>query len=113
MDAAILAVGTELLGSLRLDTNSLRMAHILRVYGVDLKAKSVAGDDESEIARQLLFLMDRARLVLVTGGLGPTADDVTREGVARAFGRDLEFDEDILSEIARRFRAFGMTMPTF
>ena len=111
MDAAILAVGTELLGSRRLDTNSLRMAHILRVYGVDLKAKSVAGDDEGEIARQLLFLMDRARLVLITGGLGPTADDVTREGVARAFDRELDFDEDILSDIARRFRAFGMAMP--
>lgn len=111
MDAAILAVGTELLGTERLDTNSLRMADILRVYGVDLKAKSVAGDDAAEIARQLQFLMEGAQLILVSGGLGPTADDVTREAVAQCLGRDLLFEPRILEEIERRFAAFGWEMP--
>ena len=111
MNAAILAVGTELLGSERLDTNSLRLAGILRVYGVDLKAKSVSGDDIEEIADQLRFLMERASLIIVSGGLGPTADDVTREGVASALGRELRFEPEILSSIERRFAAFGSDMP--
>ncbi|HEY4563552.1 MAG TPA: molybdopterin-binding protein, partial [Thermoanaerobaculia bacterium] len=87
MKAAILAVGSELLGTDRLDTNSLALTALLDRYGAELAAKAVIGDSEAEIAAELRSLLSRADLILITGGLGPTADDVTREAVAAALGR--------------------------
>jgi nicotinamide-nucleotide amidase len=112
MRAAILAVGSELLGTDRLDTNSLRLTAVLDRHGVELAKKSVAGDSEEEIADELRHLLDRVDLVLVTGGLGPTADDVTREATALALGRTLEFDESVLARIEKRFRDHGIVMPS-
>lgn len=111
MRAAILAVGSELLGTDRLDTNSLRLTALLDRYGVELRRKSVAGDCEEDIAEELRVLLSKVDLVLVTGGLGPTADDVTREAVAAALGRGLRFDPQILEGIERRFREHGRQMP--
>lgn len=111
MKAAILAVGSELLGTVRLDTNSLRLTKVLDRHGVELRAKGVLGDSEEEIAAELRRLLDRYEVVLVTGGLGPTADDVTREAAAAAFGRGLHTDEEILAGIERRFRDLGWRMP--
>ena len=112
MRAAILAVGSELLGTDRLDTNSLRLTGLLERHGVELVKKSVVGDSEEEIAGELRHLLDRVDLVLVTGGLGPTADDVTREATAIALGRTLEADESVLERIEKRFRDHGMVMPS-
>ena len=89
MRAAILAVGSELLGADRLDTNSLRLTESLLLHGVALGHKSVVGDDPEEIAAALKLALDRCQLVVMTGGLGPTRDDVTREGIAAATGRPL------------------------
>jgi len=111
MKAAILAVGSELLGTERLDTNSLRLTKVLDRHGVELRAKGVLGDAEEEIAAELRRLLDRYDLVLVTGGLGPTADDVTREAAAAALGRGLHTDEDVVAQIERRFRDLGWPMP--
>lgn len=111
MRAAILAVGSELLGTDRLDTNSLRITGVLDRYGVELRRKSVLGDSEEDIAAELRSLFGSVDLVLVTGGLGPTADDVTREAVAAALGRDLRLDAEILAGIERRFQEHGMRMP--
>lgn len=111
MHAAILAIGSELLGTDRLDTNSLRLAEVLQRHGVELVAKGVVGDDRGRIAGEVVRLAALADLVLITGGLGPTADDLTREGVADAFGLELRLDEEIVAEIERRFRAFGRRMP--
>lgn len=111
MEAAILAVGSELLGTDRLDTNSLRLAGVLERFGVTLRRKAVAGDDEAEIAGELGRLVERFELVLVTGGLGPTADDLTREATARALGRRLRLDPEILATIERRFAEHGLQMP--
>ena len=86
MRAAILAVGTELLSTDRIDTHSLWLAEPLERHGVHLVRKAVVADEESEIAAEIASALERAELVLVTGGLGPTADDVTREGCARALG---------------------------
>ena len=83
MRASILAVGDELLGTDRLDTNSLALTEVLRRRGVELVSKAVVGDDVVVIAEALDALRERAELLLVTGGLGPTRDDLTREGVAR------------------------------
>jgi nicotinamide-nucleotide amidase len=109
--AAILAVGSELLGTDRLDTNSLRLTAALAAHGFELVRKAVVGDSEEEIARELRSLVGRVELVVVTGGLGPTADDVTREAAAAALGRRLVFDEEILRRIEARFREHGLRMP--
>lgn len=111
MDAAVLAVGSELLGTDRLDTNSLALAEVLERHGVALAAKAVVGDDEARIADEISHLMETADLLLVTGGLGPTADDVTRTAVARALGRRIRFDETVVEEIRGKFERLGRTMP--
>ncbi|MEO8505156.1 MAG: competence/damage-inducible protein A [Acidobacteriota bacterium] len=103
MRAIIIAVGTELLGTDRLDTNSLRLTETLLRHGVELRRKVVVGDSESEIAAQIRLAAAECEVLLVTGGLGPTADDVTREATAAAFGRGLIFDESILKVIEERF----------
>ena len=110
MRAIIVAVGSELLGTDRLDTNSLRLTERLLRYGVALRRKVVVGDDEAEIAAEIGRALGDAELVLVSGGLGPTADDVTREATAAALGRELVFDEQILRRIERRFERMGRKM---
>jgi nicotinamide-nucleotide amidase len=111
MKAAILAVGSELLGSDRLDTNSLALTALLDRYGVELRRKAVIGDSEGEVAAELRHLLPRVELVLITGGLGPTADDVTREAVAAALGRGLHLDAEVLAALESRFQSLGWTMP--
>jgi nicotinamide-nucleotide amidase len=111
MKAAILAVGSELLGTDRLDTNSLRLTGLLARYGVELRRKAVIGDSEEEIASELRSLLERVDLILITGGLGPTADDVTREAVAAALGRGLHQDDEVLATLERRFQSLGWRMP--
>ena len=111
MKAAILAVGSELLGTDRLDTNSLRLTHLLERYGVQLRQKGVVGDSIEDISAELHALASKYDLVLVTGGLGPTSDDVTREAASLAFDRGLRLDEQLLASLQRRFREFGREMP--
>jgi nicotinamide-nucleotide amidase len=111
MKAAILAVGSELLGTDRLDTNSLHITKALERHGAELRFKGVCGDSEEEVAAALRSAMEKVDVVLVTGGLGPTADDVTREAAAAAFGRGLHVDSEVLVDIERRFRDHGLRMP--
>ncbi|HJX26856.1 MAG TPA: molybdopterin-binding protein, partial [Thermoanaerobaculia bacterium] len=111
MRAAILAVGSELLGTGRLDTNSLRLTKVLDRHGVELRAKTVLGDSVEDIAAELRRLLGLYEVVLVTGGLGPTADDVTREATAAALGRGLHDDEEVMTAIEERFRALQRRMP--
>ncbi len=111
MRAAILAVGTELLGTDRLDTNSLRLTESLERHGFDLVTKAVIGDGEAAISGELERLLEMADVVLVSGGLGPTADDVTREAAAHVLGRELVHDPAVLAELEAKFRAYGMEMP--
>lgn len=111
MKAGILAVGSELLGADRLDTNSLRLTETLERHAVELVGKQVVGDDPERIIAALNALAGSADLVLVSGGLGPTADDVTREAVARAVGRALREDPVIVDEIRRKFESLGRAMP--
>jgi len=111
MKAAILAVGSELLGTDRLDTNSLKLTALLERHGAELRRKAVIGDSEAEIAAELRNLLPSVDLILITGGLGPTADDVTREAVAAALGRGLHLDGEVLAAIERRFQSLGWQMP--
>lgn len=111
MDAAILAVGSELLGSMHVDTNSLTVANALERFGVMVTRKSVVGDDPEAIGSELDFALKHADVVVITGGLGPTEDDVTKEAVAERLRLQLVDDRAILEEIEEKFRIRGLRMP--
>jgi nicotinamide-nucleotide amidase len=109
--AACLAVGSELLGDARLDSNSLRITAELCSLGVRVVEKRVVGDSADRIARAIVELFDRVDLLVLTGGLGPTADDVTRDAVARALGRELRPSKEVESWIRARYAAHDRVMP--
>jgi len=111
MQAAWIAVGTELLGTARLDTNALTVTALLRRHGVELRRKAVVGDLQEDLARELKSLLGAYDLVVVCGGLGPTADDVTREAVAWACGRELVHEPSVVADIEEKFRRIGRRMP--
>ena len=111
MNAEIIAVGSELLGPHRLDTNSLFITNQLNRLGIEVRQKTVVGDDEAQIAAAMGAALERAEIVVVMGGLGPTADDLTRESVARLLGRRLSRDARVAEVIENRFRVRGFTMP--
>lgn len=109
--AACIAVGSELLSDAKLDHNSLEITRVLETFGFDVAEKRVVGDDIERIAASIRELLARCEVVVVTGGLGPTADDVTREAVARALGRELRFDAEIESWLRKRYEKVGRTLP--
>jgi nicotinamide-nucleotide amidase len=109
--AEIVAVGTELLTPFRADTNSLWLTARLNEIGIEVRRKTVAGDDVEDLAAIVSEARERSDLLVTTGGLGPTADDVTRDAVARALGRELVLDEEALAAIRERFERRGMRMP--
>src|SRR6478609_1522796 len=103
MKASILAVGSEMLTPFRVDTNSLFITERLNAIGYDVRLKAVVGDDVGELARQLAETLTWAGLIVITGGLGPTEDDVTRDAVAQVLGAPLDVDERIVDHIRERF----------
>ncbi len=109
--AACIAVGSELLGPAKLDRNSLRITEVLARRGVEVVEKRVVGDSRRRLAAAISDLLDRVDVVVVTGGLGPTADDVTREAVADALGRGLEHDPEVAGWVRERYRAQGREVP--
>jgi nicotinamide-nucleotide amidase len=109
--AEIIAVGSELLGSTRLDTNSLYIASRLAGLGIELHVKAVVGDDRTDLAAIFEQALGRADLIVFTGGLGPTDDDLTREVVAEVLGLPLDTDERIVASIEQRFARRGLKMP--
>jgi nicotinamide-nucleotide amidase len=111
MRACVIAVGSELLTPFRIDTNSLFITERLNEIGVDVRLKAVVGDDVSELAAQLSHALAWADLIVLTGGLGPTEDDVTRDAVARVLNLTFDLDEGIEARIRDRFARRGMTMP--
>jgi nicotinamide-nucleotide amidase len=109
--AEVIAVGSELLGTTRLDTNSLFIARKLGELGIELRAKAVVGDERVRLRDIFVQALGRADLVLLTGGLGPTDDDLTREAVADALSLELAEDATITARIRERFERRGMRMP--
>lgn len=109
--AEIIAIGSELLTPFRIDTNSLYITRSLEENGIRLVTKTVAGDDETEIAHAFSVAFSRADIIVCSGGLGPTVDDLTREALANFLNLELEIHEDVLETIRERFRARGMKMP--
>lgn len=109
--AVILAVGSEMLTPSRLDTNSLFITEQLDLLGIEVAFKTVVGDDRAELAGAVRGALARADLLVCSGGLGPTDDDVTREVVAEVLGRQLAEDEGITGRIRARFEGRGLQMP--
>jgi len=110
MDAEIIAVGSEMLTPERVDTNSLYLTAELNNLGVEVVTKCVIGDDRGRLADAIARAMGRSAIVILSGGLGPTEDDVTREAVAQALGRELVFHSDIAEALELRFAAMKRKM---
>jgi nicotinamide-nucleotide amidase len=111
MKAEIIAVGSELLTPDRLDTNSLFLTEELNGIGIEVVRKTVVGDNRDLLAEAFRDALQRVPLIIASGGLGPTDDDLTRETVADLLGRKLRHNEEILRHIEGRFRSMGRDMP--
>jgi len=110
MDAEIIAVGSEMLTPQRVDTNSLYLTAELNDLGVEVKTKCVIGDDLDRLSEAVRRALSRSEIVILSGGLGPTEDDLTREAVAQAVDRKLVYHPEIAEAIAQRFAQFKRTM---
>ncbi|HEU5162178.1 MAG TPA: competence/damage-inducible protein A [Thermoanaerobaculia bacterium] len=111
MKAAILAIGTELLGHTRVDTNSLLIAEMLEKYGVELARKYVVPDDETILEEEFRAALDRHEIVITTGGLGPTEDDLTKDVISQVIRVPLQEDPAVLARIRKMFEERGLQMP--
>ena len=109
--AAIIAVGSELLTPTRIDTNSLYVTEVLNDLGLTVAFKAIVGDHPAELSSQIAHVLARHRVLILTGGLGPTDDDLTRDVVAAHLGLPLEEDPIIIDAMERRFAARGWRMP--
>lgn len=111
LSAEIIAVGSELLTPLRTDTNSLWLTEKLNDIGIEVKLKTVVGDDEARLEEAIRDALKRSEIVITTGGLGPTEDDVTRQVSAKAVERDLVYHDELEAELRERFKRWGRDMP--
>lgn len=110
MNAEIIAVGSEMLTPYRMDTNSLYLTEQLNLLGVDVIFKSVVGDDLRRLVATAQHALFRSDIVIFSGGLGPTQDDLTREAVAEALGVGLKRDPELLARLEQRFAERGWKM---
>jgi nicotinamide-nucleotide amidase len=107
----VVAVGSELLGPLRTDTNGAWLTERLLEAGVEVVGRSTVADEHERVEAALRGALEQADVVITTGGLGPTADDLTREAAAAALGRGLVRDPGIVEELRARFARWGRSMP--
>lgn len=112
MRAIFIAVGSELLDYNRIDTNSLYISRKLAEHGILTDMKVVVGDNLTNLSWIIKNAIKRAQLVIVTGGLGPTEDDITRESTAEALKKDLIFKENLVDDIREMFIRRGIEMPS-
>jgi nicotinamide-nucleotide amidase len=110
MNAEILAVGSEMLTPQKTDTNSLWLTQELNDLGVEVAQKAIVGDNRARLSEAVAAALQRSEIVIITGGLGPTEDDVTRDAVAAALGRGQEFRQDLCDAIAARFARMKRSM---
>ena len=111
LNAEIIAVGSEMLTPHRVDTNSLWLTEQLNAFGIEVRMKVVVGDDEARLEEAIRDALRRSQVVISTGGLGPTEDDITRKIFARVLGRRLQLHESTLDNIRARFAKRNMKMP--
>lgn len=110
MNVDILMIGTELLLGQIIDTNAAYLGQTLAGHGVNLYYKGTVGDNLDRICRSLETALERADVVLTSGGLGPTEDDLTREAIAKVYGRPLETRPELVERLETIFAAFGRPM---
>lgn len=110
INGELISIGTEILLGEITDTNSVYLAKTLRDYGVNVFYMTSVGDNHQRITNTIKQAMARSHLVITCGGLGPTVDDMTRQAVAEAAGRELVFDENLFRQIEERFKTFKMRM---
>ncbi len=110
MHSEIIAVGSELLSFGRLDTNSVYISSRLATLGIPVRFKQVVGDRIDDISGALSLALKRSEIVFLTGGLGPTTDDITREAVSAALCRKLEEDPEVVSKMEAMYKKWERTM---
>jgi nicotinamide-nucleotide amidase len=110
MHTELVMIGTELLLGEIVDTNANRLSLALRDIGMDLYYKTTVGDNEQRIVDVLNLALDRSDVVITSGGVGPTVDDITRQAVATATGRNLVYSKVLERQIAAMFKKFGREM---
>ena len=110
MNAEIIAVGSELLTPYRRDTNSLYLTEKLNDLGVEVRFKLIVGDDTEGLTAAAKLAMGRSDIIIFTGGLGPTEDDLTREAVADALGLKMQRDPELIAKLEERFAKRGIKM---
>ena len=109
-DAEIIAIGSELLTPQKVDTNSLYLTDQLNALGVEVVRKTIVGDERARLTDTILAAVARSQVIILTGGLGPTEDDLTRDAVAAALGRSMDFHQEISDQIEERLRRYGRKM---
>jgi nicotinamide-nucleotide amidase len=111
LTAEIIAIGSELLTPTKTDTNSLWLTEKLNEIGIEVKLKTIVGDDRLRLEETIRDAVKRSDIVISTGGLGPTEDDITRTVSAVAIGRELVYLEELEHDLRERFRRWGREMP--
>ena len=111
LHAEIIAIGSEMLTPYRTDTNSLWLTEKLNSIGIEVKFKSVVGDDEAILEKAIRDAMERSEIIISTGGLGPTEDDITKKIFARVLKRRMVLNEPVLRKIQERFAKRDMKIP--
>ncbi|MGA2001091.1 MAG: competence/damage-inducible protein A [Terriglobales bacterium] len=111
MTAEIIAIGSELLTPFFQDTNSLYLTEKLNELGVEVAFKTVVGDNRDHLTLAARVAVGRADILIFMGGLGPTEDDLTREGVAAALGREIHRDSEIITQLYTRYAKLRRKMP--
>jgi len=112
MTVEIITVGDEIISGHTIDTNSAFIAQKLAEIGLPVLFKTAVGDDIRHMEEVFSLALKRADIVIVTGGLGPTDDDVTKRAIVKVFKRNLVFHEDVLEDLKRRFAERGIEMPS-
>ena len=107
MKAGIFLVGTELLNGATIDTNSIYIAEELNKYGIEIEFKMTVRDVMSEITKALTYAKKNVDLVILTGGLGPTDDDITKEAMAKFLKKKLVVDEKEKQELLKKYKSYG------
>ena len=107
MKAGIFLVGTELLNGATIDTNSIYIAEELNKYGIEIEFKMTVRDVMDEIVKALKYAKKNVDLVILTGGLGPTDDDITKEAMAKFLKKKLIIDEKEKAELLKKYKSYG------
>jgi len=112
MDVELISIGDEIITGHTVDTNTPYIARRMAEIGLNVVYRSAVGDDLQRMEEVILQALKRVDIVIATGGLGPTDDDITKKAIVKVFKRNLVFHEDVLEDLKKRFAARGIEMPS-